>query len=205
MTVCSGLGPVNDFNINLTTISSVIARDDLCKWVRQGSKPIQQGLVMIQVGLIYLFLIGAAYLLLSLKNFDKCRKSFKQAGISLFRLLPMLLAIFGLVGLFQEYLSPELIGQWLGEANGLWGLLLATLAGAIAIGPPLAAYPLADSLLSAGAWPPVIAAFIVSWITVGVVTLPFEIQVFGRRFALVRNSLCFVSAILCGLLLGVLL
>ena len=46
----------------------------------------------------------------------------------------------------------------------------------ISIGPPLAAYPLAGSLLDAGAWPPAIAAFILSWISVGIITLPFEAQ-----------------------------
>lgn len=160
---------------------------------------------MGKVGFIYMLLIGSTYLLLSLKDRQKTTQSLKMAGKSLLKLLPLLVAVFGLVGLFQEFLPPELVTQWLGESSGVLGLLIGASAGAIAIGPPLAAYPLAGSLLAAGAWPPAIAAFIVSWISVGIITLPFEAQTFGTRFALLRNSISFVAAMLCGLLLGVLL
>lgn len=160
---------------------------------------------MSQVGFIYLTIIGSAYFILALLDRGKSLQSLKIAGQSLVKLLPMLLAIFGLVGLFQEFLPAELVTQWLGESSGVSGLLIGAGAGAVAIGPPLAAYPLAGSLLDAGAWPPAIAAFIVSWISVGIVTLPFEAQTFGSRFALLRNGISFITAMLCGLLLGVLL
>jgi len=160
---------------------------------------------MSRVGLIYLLIIGSAYLLLALKDRTKTGQSMQMAGKSLLKLLPLLVAVFGLVGLFQEFLPPDLVSQWLGESSGVVGLLIGASAGAIAIGPPLAAYPLAGSLLAAGAWPPAIAAFIVSWISVGIITLPFEAQTFGSRFALLRNGVSFFTAMLCGLLLGVLL
>lgn len=160
---------------------------------------------MFSVGLIYLLLIGTAYLILFSINRQKSWQSIKIARQSLLKLLPLLLAIFGLVGLFQEFLPPQLVSKWLGESSGLLSLLIGTSAGAIAIGPPLAAYPLAGSLIEAGAWPPAIAAFILSWISVGIITLPFEAQTFGSRFALLRNGISFITAMLCGLLLGMLL
>jgi len=160
---------------------------------------------MFSVGLIYLLLIGTIYLLLMLKNRQKAVESLLIARQSLLKLLPLLVAVFGLVGLFQEFLPPELVSRWLGESSGLLALLLGTSAGAVAIGPPLAAYPLAGSLLAAGAWPPAIAAFILSWISIGIITLPFEAQVFGSRFALLRNGISFIAAMLSGLLLGMLL
>jgi len=160
---------------------------------------------MTRIGFIYLLIIGSAYLVLALKDRQKIGLSLQMAGKSLLKLIPLLAAVFGLVGLFQEFLPPQLVSQWLGESSGFLGLLLGASAGAVAIGPPLAAYPLAGSLLDAGAWPPAIAAFIVSWISVGIVTLPFEAQVFGSRFALLRNSVSFLVAMLGGLLLGVLL
>jgi len=160
---------------------------------------------MFPVGLIYLLLVGTVYLLLLLKNRPKAMQALTISRQSLLKLLPLLVAIFGLVGLFQEFLPSELVSRWLGESSELLALLIGSLAGAIAIGPPLAAYPLAGSLLAAGAWPPAIAAFILSWISVGIVTLPFEAQVFGSRFALLRNVLGFLAAMLSGLLLGMLL
>lgn len=160
---------------------------------------------MNNVGLIYILLIGISYLILSVLDREKTIRSLTHAGKASLKILPLLLAVFGLVGLFQESLPPQLVSEWLGEASGFGGLLLGAGAGAIAIGPPLAAYPLAGALLDAGAWPPTIAAFILSWISVGIVTLTFEAQVFGVRFALARNSLSFLAAMLCGLLLGLLL
>ena len=160
---------------------------------------------MVTVGLIYLLLIGGAYLCLLPLNRQRTAQALRIAGQSLLKLIPLLVAVFGLVGLFQEFLPPELVSRWLGESSGPLGLFLGSAAGALAIGPPLAAYPLAGSLLDAGAWPPAIAAFILSWISVGIITLPFEAQVFGSRFALLRNGLSFVAAMLCGLILGMLL
>ncbi|MFO7577975.1 MAG: permease [Pelovirga sp.] len=160
---------------------------------------------MVSVGLIYFVIIGAVYLVLLWIDGSRCRQSCAVAVQSLARLLPLLLAVFGLVGLFQEFLPPALISTWLGESSRLLALFLGAAAGAVSIGPPLAAYPLAGSLLSAGAWPPAIAAFILSWISVGVVTLPFEAHTFGVRFALLRNGISFLAAMLSGLLLGLLL
>jgi uncharacterized membrane protein YraQ (UPF0718 family) len=160
---------------------------------------------MTSVGLIYLLLIGSAYLILLFFDRQKTLQSLLVARQSLLKLIPLLIAIFGLVGLFQEFLPPQLVSSWLGESSGLLALLVGSSAGAISIGPPLAAYPLAGSLLDAGAWPPAIAAFILSWISVGIITLPFEAQTFGARFALLRNGISFLAAMLCGLLLGLLL
>lgn len=160
---------------------------------------------MLTVGLIYLVLIGIAYLVLD--RFDRAKTvlSLQVAARSLRMLLPLLIAIFGLVGLFQEFLTPEQVQRVMGSANGLISLLLGGLLGAVAIGPPLAAYPLAGSMLDAGAWAPAVAAFIVSWISVGIVTLPFEASVFSLRFALLRNGVSFALALLIGLLLGIFL
>jgi uncharacterized membrane protein YraQ (UPF0718 family) len=157
------------------------------------------------VALIYLILVAAAYTLLFRRSPDKTRQSLKVAKHSLFKMVPMLAAIFGLIGLFQVFIPAELIERWLGASSSGMALLTGGLLGAIAIGPPVAAFPLAGSMLDAGAWPPAAAAFVVSWISVGVVTLPFETEVFGLRFALARNAIAFISALLIGLLIGWLL
>lgn len=154
------------------------------------------------IGLTYLFLVGLAYLWAFKRDPQKARDAIKAGAASLLSLLPLLVAIFALVGLFQEFFPPELIESVMGQENRLVSLLVGGLAGAISIGPPLASYPIAGSLLSNGAWPPAVAAFIMSWISVGMVTLPFEASVFSWRFALLRNGLTLLMAFLSGLLLG---
>jgi len=41
-----------------------------------------------------------------------------------------------------------------------------------------------------------VTALLVSWVTVGSIQLPAEIQTFGPRFALVRNGLSFLFAMI---------
>lgn len=162
-------------------------------------------LPLLTVGLTYLVLILLAYLLTHWRAPDKARQGLQVARFSLLRVLPLLVAVFLLIGLFEVFLPAQLIERWLGASSGLTALLFSGLVGAIAIGPPLAAFPLAGSLLQAGASPPAVATFIVSWISVGIVTIPFEASVFGARFALVRNGLAFAAALLIGFLVGNLL
>lgn len=157
---------------------------------------------MITTGLIYLILITFLYLLGFRRDAEKGRQSLIAARQTLWRMIPLLLAIFALIGLFQEFVPPEMIRRWLGSENHLFSLLIGGLVGAIAIGPPVAAFPIAGSFIATGAWPPAAAAFIVSWVSVGVITLPIEAHVFGWRFALWRNLITFLTALLIGLLIG---
>ena len=99
----------------------------------------------------------------------------------------------------------ETIRTWMGNENHLLSLLNGGLIGAIAIGPPVAAFPIAYSFIETGAWPPAAAAFIGSWVSVGIITLPVEAHVFGWKFALWRNGITFITALLIGLLIGGLL
>jgi len=157
---------------------------------------------MITTGLIYLLLITALYLIGFRADAEKGRLSLVTARQTLLRMAPLLLSIFALIGLFQEFVPREVIQAWLGAENHLLSLLNGGLVGAIAIGPPVAAFPIAGSFIETGAWPPAAAAFIVSWVSVGVISLPVEAHVFGWRFALWRNSITFVAALLIGLLIG---
>ncbi|PLX88910.1 MAG: hypothetical protein C0618_03195 [Desulfuromonas sp.] len=160
---------------------------------------------MFQIGLIYLFIVTVGYLILLRIDRGRTLLSLQTAGRSLTRLIPLLVAVFGLVGLFQVFLSPAQVEQAMGASNGWLSLLVGGAVGAVSIGPPLAAYPLAGSMLEAGAWPPAVAAFVITWISVGIITLPFEASVFSVRYALLRNGIGFLMALLVGLLLGVLL
>lgn len=160
---------------------------------------------MLKVGLIYLLLVAGLYGLAASLDRDKTLLSLKHGGRALLNLLPLLLAIFALVSLIQEFLPTTLIEGLMGQGNRGLALLLGAVAGAVSVGPPLASYPIAGTLVANGAWPPAVAAFILSWISVGVLSLPFEAKIFGWRFALVRNSLTLLTAMLSGLLLGGLL
>jgi uncharacterized membrane protein YraQ (UPF0718 family) len=110
-----------------------------------------------------------------------------------------------LIGLFLAFVPPAEIVKYAGEQAGFTGILIIALAGAILYIPSLTSFPLAASLLRSGASIASVAAFITTLTMVGVVTLPVEIRVLGKRMALLRNGLSFIIAILIALIMGVIL
>ncbi|MCK4536754.1 MAG: hypothetical protein KAT93_07050, partial [Desulfuromonadales bacterium] len=91
---------------------------------------------MLTISLTYLALISTAYLILSRIDRNKTRQSLQVAGRSLWMLLPLLFAVFGLVGLFQVFLPPDQVERAMGAANGGMALLVGGALGAVSIGPP---------------------------------------------------------------------
>jgi uncharacterized membrane protein YraQ (UPF0718 family) len=133
----------------------------------------------------------------TLKSATKSMASFKN-------LLPGLLSMIAIVGLVLAVI-PENQFARLFAVEGIWGLVLVSLAGAIVTIPGPIAFPLAGALLKLGAAPAVLASFITTLTMVGVVSAPLEASFFGLRFTLLRQFFSFFSAIAIGLTLGVLL
>ena len=117
-------------------------------------------------------------------------------------LLPQFLPIILLIGLGLAILEPSTISRILGKESGLMGMALAALLGSIILMPGFIAFPLAASLLSAGAGYGQIAMLLTTLMMVGVVTLPLESSYFGKRLAIERNVLAFAYAVLSSFILG---
>lgn len=103
----------------------------------------------------------------------------------------MLLGVLLLSGLVQSLpVVPRT--RWL-FGNGLvLDSLFGACIGSVATGNPITGYVLAGELLAAGASYVWVTALIVSWVTVGIVQLPAEVQLLGKRFALCRNAVSFL-------------
>jgi uncharacterized membrane protein YraQ (UPF0718 family) len=110
-------------------------------------------------------------------------------------MVPMIMAIVGLVGLFEGFVTKQMLAS-LFTGNPVADTLVGTVAGMIAVGQAMISYIIGGELLSQGVSFYAVAAFILAWVTLGVVQLPAEIEVFGVRFVLVRNILAFVSTII---------
>ncbi len=118
---------------------------------------------------------------------------------SLRQLMPVLLGVLLLAGLLVEWI-PQLIRQGV-LGHGTWSdSLLANLIGSVSTGQPIVSYLLAGELQQAGIGLLPVTIFIVSWITVGVISLPVEAGFLGWRFALWRNAVAFVLVFAIGLL-----
>jgi uncharacterized membrane protein YraQ (UPF0718 family) len=67
--------------------------------------------------------------------------------------------------------------------------------GSVLAGNPVNSYVLGKGLLSAGVGMVGVAAFILTWVTVGLVQLPAEVAALGLRFALIRAAVTFVLSV----------
>lgn len=122
------------------------------------------------------------------------RPSLSKALRAFANMLPVLLGMLLLTSLALAALPREGLQNLFGRYASL-DVLLGAIMGSVAAGNPLAGYILGGELLADGVSLIAVTALIVAWVTVGVVQLPAESLLLGRRFALTRNLFCFLSAI----------
>jgi uncharacterized membrane protein YraQ (UPF0718 family) len=122
-------------------------------------------------------------------------QSLKHALKMFTTIAPILLAVIGLVGLFKTYVTPEMI-QLLFTGNTLLDTFTGTIAGAISVGQPFISYFIGGELSSGGISLYAVTAFILSFVSLGIIQLPLEYSLFGTRFTLIRNLLSFLFAML---------
>jgi len=127
-------------------------------------------------------------------NKDVLIHAARNAARQFVTLLPILIGVVLLIGLFDVFVSEELLTSIFSEnvvLDTLWGACF----GSIFAGNPINSYVIGGELLKYGVSLFAVTAFIVTWVTVGLVQLPAEIAAFGKRFALLRNGLSFLLAI----------
>ncbi|WP_456433866.1 permease [Nitratifractor sp.] len=119
----------------------------------------------------------------------------RRSARQMLALSPMILGVIALVGIVRVLLTPAAIGR-LFDGNWLHDTLVGTLAGMVAVGQAIVSYLLGGELLDAGVSLYAVSAFVLAWVSLGVVQLPLEVEVLGGRFTLLRNALAFVFTIL---------
>ncbi len=122
------------------------------------------------------------------KAFNKTLKAF----------VDMTLVLLGVMLLIPLALKLVPIQSYAGLFTGnlVSDSLVGALFGSIAVGNPVTSYIIGGELLNQGISLIAITAFIVAWVTVGVVQLPAESMFLGREYAVSRNLLAFISSIL---------
>ena len=152
-----------------------------------------------------LYIITIFLLILSyFKDKKKTMKALKKALKAFENILPQFLGVIVLVGILLAVFNPEIISGIIGNRSGWLGVLISGIIGAITLIPGFVAFPTAAILLENGAGYMQIAAFISTLMMVGVITLPIEMKYFGKRFAIVRNSIAFVFSFVVAYIIGIL-
>lgn len=122
-------------------------------------------------------------------------KSICQASTSLLTLLPVVLGALLLTSLIIPFI-PKLIEGGLFGRSSIIDALTGAGVGSIAAGQPLISYLLGGELLSSGVSLIGVTALLVTWVTVGIIHLPVEAAILGRRFAIYRIVLNFLFALI---------
>lgn len=121
-------------------------------------------------------------------------KTFKNFKTSLPIIVGILMLISLLNPIFEKYYSQIFTGNYFIDP------LIGAIAGSVSFGIPIVSYVTGGELLKEGVSLLAVAAFIVSWSTVGIMMLPLEISNLGKKFALWRNSLNFIGSIIIAIL-----
>ena len=129
----------------------------------------------------------------------------KQAAANLLKnvkmSIPILLGILLLIGLINTAIPKDFFSR-IFTGRRLLDPFIGALFGGVAAGHPLTSYVIGGELLQNGIGLVAVLAFIVSWGTVGCIQLPAESLMLGSRFALVRNGVSFLMAVLIAVLTG---
>ena len=153
-----------------------------------------------------LYGIALVWLPISLmRDREKTKQALKKAWRSFENMLPSVLAVLMLASFILVFLDEKTISTLIGIDSGVWGMMIAAVVGSVTLIPGFVAFPLAASLVAAGAGYGQIAVFISTLMMVGVATLPLEISFFGRHAAIKRNVLALVSAFITSCVIGVIM
>lgn len=155
---------------------------------------------------VVLYVLAVSFLLISfIKDKKKTKMGLKKAWKAFENILPQFLSILIIIGIMLSVLSPEAISKLIGQQSGWLGMLIAGVVGSITLIPGFVAFPLAAALLKSGAGIMQIAVFLSTLMMVGIVTIPLEIKYFGKKAAVLRNSLAFVFSFVVAVVIGVVL
>ena len=123
----------------------------------------------------------------------KLKEAIRKAAKGLGHAIPMIIGILILISLFNT-LVPVSSYRILFRGT-LLDPIVGALLGSVVAGNPVTSYIISGDLLKQGISLITVTAFMIAWVTVGVIQLPAEIQFLGKKFALVRNLSAFVLSL----------
>jgi uncharacterized membrane protein YraQ (UPF0718 family) len=143
-------------------------------------------------------LTGVLFALSWMKDRTKTRLALKKAWKTLSGMVFLMGSIMLFAALGVVLVPQEVLVRVLGRESGFFGAFLASLVGAVTLIPAFVAFPTAKILLDAGAGVLQIGVFVSTLMMVGVVTLPLESRIFGRKAAVARNALAYLWSFVAG-------
>ena len=131
------------------------------------------------------------------------KNSILRAAKSLWNVLPLIFGTTLLLSLLVTIIPKSFYVSVF--RNSIFDPILGSLVGSISAGNPITSYILGGEFLEQGVNLIAVTAFLVAWVTVGVLQLPAESMILGKKFAILRNVSSFIFAILVAILTVVIL
>ena len=125
----------------------------------------------------------------------KIKDAITKAGKGLLKALPMIFGTILLISLISA-IVPKSFYTTVFTQNSFFDSFIGSLVGSISAGNPITSYIFGGEMLSQGIGLIAVTAFLVSWVTVGVIQLPAESMILGKKFAIIRNLVSFILAII---------
>ena len=125
----------------------------------------------------------------------KLKQAIVKSAKAMYKSLPVLLGVILLVSLANT-LIPKSIYSSLFSKNLFLDSVIGSALGSILAGNPITSYILGGEFLKQGISLVAVTAFLVAWVTVGIVQLPAESMLLGKKFAITRNITAFVFSII---------
>ncbi|MFW6134226.1 MAG: permease [Elusimicrobiota bacterium] len=133
------------------------------------------------------------------KNLSGQKKNFLtvlyKAFLGFAKVSPVLASVVLFIGLFNVFVSKRFISSIFTGNNALDSVTGAVI-GSISAGNPVTSYIIGGELLDKGISLFAVIAFIIAWVTVGIVQFPAEASILGKKFAFHRNLISFVLSII---------
>ena len=126
---------------------------------------------------------------------EKLKSAVIKSARSIFNSLPILVGAILLIGLAST-LMPKSYYAALFSKNILLDSIIGSGLGSVLAGNPVTSYVLGGEFLKQGISLVAVTSFLVAWVTVGLVQLPAEALLLGRKFAILRNILSFLLSII---------
>lgn len=123
------------------------------------------------------------------------KQAIQKSAKGLWKSFPLILGTILLVSLISA-LIPKSFYTKIFVKNIFLDSFVGSIAGSISTGTPITSYIFGGELLKQGVSLIAVSAFLVAWVTVGVIQLPAESAILGKKFTFLRNGTAFILAII---------
>ncbi len=125
---------------------------------------------------------------------NRKKEALLKAVKSIWNSLPILIGMVLLISLAKTCIPTKTITSLFTD-NQIIGPVTGSILGSIFAGNPITSYIVGGELLKQGVGLITVTAFLLAWVTVGIVQLPAEAILLGKKFAFTRNAVAFLLSI----------